>query len=129
MPRTRQLETYPNPAFWALFDRVLSTQLPVTVPCTRTQALSMRGEIYAWRRAAEAAPEQAAQLGITASRLREVALQISHEGLVAVLSSSLATASLISDALGGVPKMTNASTQALERLKALGLAPEGGPTS
>lgn len=129
MPRTRSLETYPNSAFWALIQRIIA-EAPATgqftVPCTKAQAASMRGEIYAWRRACEAAPQRAQDLSINLEQLREVAFRISDEGLIGVLASSLQTPSLIAAALGGnAPPLKTAAQAALDRLREAGLVGDG----
>lgn len=119
MPRTRSLETYPNQSFWALVQRILAEET-FTVPCTQPQAASMRGEIYAWRRACEGLPGRASQMGIDVAQLREVAFRIGPKGLVGVLASSLQMPTLIASALGGeVPLMKSAAQQSLERLLAM----------
>lgn len=127
MPRTRSLETYPNREFWALVQRILSQPDPFIVPCTRPQAASVRGELYAWRRACEAAPLQAAQYGIDSQQLREVAFRVKDEGLEGISASLLQNASLILSALGDIgaaPK--SASQQALDNLRAMGLGEGNG---
>lgn len=118
MPRAKQLETYPNNAFWAVVSRVLGTGKEFLIPCTKAQAASMRGELYAWRRACESAPEKAEQLGITPSQLRNVAYRISDTGMTALPAEQLQTAGLIAQALGGtVPQPTSAASAALENFR------------
>lgn len=125
MPRTRSLETYPNQAFWALIQRIIA-EGGFTVPCSRSQAASMRGEIYAWRRACEGGQERATQFGINVGKLREVAFRIDDTGLVGVLASELMTPSLITNALGGnLPALKSAAQQALDRMREAGLVPLG----
>ena len=123
MPRTRSLETYPNQAFYALVLRILAERT-FRVPCTKPQAASMRGEIYAWRRACAASPGAASLLGIDPAKLREVAFRIDDEGLLGILAADLQTPSLIASALGGVPHVPSAAQAALERLRAAGLVEE-----
>ena len=120
MPRTRSIETYPNQAFWALVQRIIAERT-FLVPCTQPQAASMRGEIYAWRRACEATPEAAAYLGIDVAKLRLTAFRISAEGMLGMLSADLQTPSLIAGALGGLPEQRTAAQSALDRLKEAGL--------
>jgi len=125
MPRTRSLETYPNQAFWALVQRIVAERT-FLIPCTQAQAASMRGEIYAWRRACEAAPEAAARLGIDTGQLRLTAFRIGAEGMTGMLAADLQTPSLIASALGGLPQQRTAAQQALDRLREAGLVAEGG---
>lgn len=126
MPRTRQLVTYPNREFYALILRVLSEDKPFLVQCSVTQAASTRGTIYAWRRACELAPDQAAAFGIDAYRLREVAFRIKPDGLEGVPANQLQTASLILSALGMVafPPESSPAQKALETLREMGFQPE-----
>lgn len=126
MPRTRSIETYPNREFWALCLRILESDEPFNVPCTRPQAASMRGELYAWRRACEASPQAAASLGIDTFRLRDVAFRVKDEGLEGISASLLQTPSLILAALGGLPKVESPSEKALANLRAMGLGESDG---
>ena len=121
MPRTRSLETYPNREFWALCQRILEAPVPFQVPCTRPQAASMRGELYAWRRAAEAQPTQAAGYGIDVFKLRNVAFRVNDRGLEGISASLLQTPSLILSALGMSPTQASLSPseQALANLRKL----------
>lgn len=126
MPRTRPLETYPNREYWALCNRVLTDTRPFTVPCTRTQAASLRGELYAWRRACEGDPVGATLYQIDPGRLRELAWRITEAGLETVLSSTLPGPSLIRAALGELPPGVSPASVALANLLALGVDPERG---
>ena len=127
MPRTRPLDSYPNAEFWALVQR--ARHEPFLVPCTRPQAASMRGEIYAWRRAVERDPADAASFGIDAAVLRGMAWKITDQGLITMPHTQLQAPSLIAAALGGpVPPLRSAAEVSLERLRALGQGePDDGP--
>lgn len=126
MPRTRDLMTYPNRQFIALVKRVLESG-PLTVPCTRAEAASMRGEIYAWRRACEENRIEAMALGVPVDSLRELAFRINASGLEAILAADLRTPSLIEAALGGTPPIKTEAQRSLERFLAetKGQKPEG----
>lgn len=125
MPRTRALETYPNRQFRALSLRVLETGLPFIVPCSRPQAASMRGELYAWRRACETSPGDAEMLQIPVGRLRELAFRVTDKGLEAIMADTLQTPSLIDSALGGTEPILSAADEALARMRS---ALAGTPT-
>lgn len=123
MPRTRALETYPNRQFRALALRVLDTGQPFIVGCSRPQAASMRGELYAWRRACEANPVDAEMLQIPVARLRELAFRVTDKGLEAIMADTLQTPSLIDAALGGTEPILSAADEALARLRGSLLRP------
>ena len=119
MPRTRSLETYANRQFLALVKRTIALNAPVLIPCTRPQAASMRGEMHAWRRAAEGNPDSARHYGIDLDMLRQVALRITAEGMECIPQSLLVTPSLIENALGPMPGLISQATSALDRLRNL----------
>jgi hypothetical protein len=86
----------------------------------KTKAATLRGEIYAWRRAAEKAPLAAGQLGIDLNEIRRVAFRITDEGLEAIPETLLAGPAAIEAALGPVPPLTTAASPAevaLQRLR------------
>jgi hypothetical protein len=120
MPRNRPIVTYPLPQFMALVTRILDGRGAVTIPCTPTQAASMRGELYAWRVACEQSPEEARSLGVPVERLREVAFRIRSLGLEVVHQSTLQTPALIEAALGTSPALVSPAQKALDRLRSLG---------
>lgn len=117
MPRARPIITYPVPQFVALFERVLGGAGNVVIPCTQTQAASMRGELYAFRVACEADPEAARALGIPVEQLRLVAFRIKAAGLEAIHQAQLMTPSLIEAALGTSPALVSPAQAALDRLR------------
>lgn len=119
MPRNRDLLNYPNQQFIALVQRVLATSAPFTVPCTRTQAATMRGELFAWRRCCEADPVRALDIGCPVGDLRQVTFGISDTGLIAQLATSRPTPALIEAALGGTPPLRDEAKEALERLRGI----------
>lgn len=123
MPRTRNLETYANRQYLALIQAMLSRRANgddsgQLVPCSRTQASSLRGEMYAWRRACESTHEQAATYGIDSFALREFALQVTNEGLLCVHQSTLVGPALIEAALGKLPPASSPSADAFAKLQA-----------
>lgn len=118
MARNRPFDTYPNEVYWALVQRVLETGEPFTVPCSRTQAASMRGELYAWRRACETDIGLATQYGVNVDKLRTVTWRIVEGGLQCCLTSSLPGPSLIAQALGAAAP-TDTRTPAQRALDAL----------
>lgn len=103
MPRTKPLDAYPNAHYSALVARV-SGGGTFTVPCTRPQAASLRGELYAWRRAAQAEPTEAAQLGINVQLLAAIGWRITDAGLETYHVAELQSAKLIEAALGQAPQ-------------------------
>lgn len=119
MPRIRTIVAYPLQQFIALYQRVIDTQQPFVVPCTRPQAASMRGELYAFRRACEGSPGEAEGLGVKVTNLRLVSFRITDAGLECLLGSSLASPSLIEAALGGTTPITTPAQAALNRLRGL----------
>ena len=123
--RTKSITSYPNAAFYALVQRVLAER-SFLVPCTKAQAASMRGELYAWRRACETAPAEAERIGVNPADLRLVAFKVGDAGMTGILAEDLVTPSLIGAALGVIPDMQSAASLALTRLRAAGLAPSTG---
>ncbi len=119
MPKTRSLVTYPNRQFIALVAKVLESGQPFTVPCSRAQAASLRGELYAWRRAAEEDRAEAAQLGVPVERLRDLAWRITDKGLETIPANMLVGPNLIEMALGGeAPALESPAAKALRDLQA-----------
>lgn len=126
MARLRPLDSYPNAQFAALVKRVLETQAPVLIPASPAQAASLRGEIYAWRRAIEREPQAAFALGLpTVAEGREVAYRITKEGMEVVLASTLVNPQLIEAVLGPVTPGPTPAELALARLRA-GLVADPG---
>ena len=126
MSRTRPLASYPSAHYLALFQRA-----PITVPATKTQAASLRGEIYAWRRACEREPGEAALLGVDVNALRDITLRIGETGLEVLPLSALPSIGLIEAALGVKPTRTDPAVEALARMQAAlrtepTITPEGG---
>jgi hypothetical protein len=129
MPRQRPLATYPLQQYLALFAKVATTREAVLIPCTPPQAASLRGELYAFRRAAEHAPGEAEALGINLQHLREVAFRLPKEGtgLEALHQSALVGPKLIEAALGGTAPVETPAQASLRRLREMGLtAPAAG---
>jgi hypothetical protein len=126
MPRVRPLETYPYRQFMAVFTKVAASREPFLIPCTRPQAASLRGELYAFRRACEGQPGAAQAMGIELDTLRDVAFRIVADGLEACHQSALVGPSLIERALGAeAPPMKTAAQIALDKIKAMGIGAEG----
>jgi hypothetical protein len=127
MTRRRPLITYHNADYWALVTRVLASGERFTIPCTRAQAASLRGELYAWRVACEKAPAEARDLGIDPDRLREVAWTIDGTGLITLPVGELVGPGLIRAALGTDPD-TPASKAAAALANLKGMLNEETPT-
>lgn len=99
MPRKESLDGYPNREFAALVGRVVEGE-EISVPCTRTTAMSLRSQFYAWRRTCEALPEEAARLGVDWTKLRAVACTLSDEALRFVPAGTLPIPALLRKVLG-----------------------------
>lgn len=119
MPRARPLETYPLRQFVALYTKVAETRERVLIPCTVTQAASLRGDLYAFRRAAEKDRSKADELGVDVNLLRDVAFRIVQgQGLEAIHQSTLTGPSLIEAALGGdLPPIEGPAERSLRLFK------------
>lgn len=118
MPRARALITYPNRQYIALIARVLESGEPFVVPCSRAQAASLRGELYAWRRSAEQDPGESHALSIPLDQLRDIAWRVTDAGLETIPASMLVGPGLIEMALGGAaPKIESPSDRALRELR------------
>lgn len=121
MARTRPLETYPNRYLMAALRKGLSS--PFLVPCTQTEAASLRGEFNAWRRAVEQEPEAALAHGLTREEItsmREVTFKVKPTGLEICPLNHLPSVRLIEAALGPLPAAVapDPAAEALARLKA-----------
>lgn len=122
MPRVRPLETYPYRQYMAVFTKVAASRQAFVIPCTRPQAASLRGDLYAFRRACETQAGQAQAMGIEVDTLRDVAFRIVPDGLEACHQSQLVGPSLIEAALGAeAPVIKTAAQIALEKIQAMGL--------
>ena len=121
MARTRPLETYPTRFLLAAIRKAASK--PFHIPCTQTEAASLRGEFNAWRRAVEAEPEQARDLGISAEEarsFRDLTFRVKPTGLEICPINELPSVRLIEAALGGeVPPIVEAPNPAAEALRRL----------
>jgi len=122
LARTRPLATYPSAHFLALIERA-----PITVPATKTQAASLRGEIYAWRRACEQSPGEASLLGVNPAVLRDIILRIGEHGLEVLPMNELPSIKLIESALGTAPARVDPAAEALARMQSA-LRTEPTPT-
>jgi hypothetical protein len=103
----------------ALYTKVAETRERVLIPCTVTQAASLRGDLYAFRRAAENDLTKAQQLGIDVPGLRDVAFRVvKGEGLEAIHQSTLLGPGLIEAALGGnLPPVEGPAEKSLRLLR------------
>lgn len=101
MPRQRNLVAYPNAYYWGLVEKVMA-EGRVLFPCERRQAVTLQGEFYTWRRLCEADPLGAAQYGIRADALRNVALRATDEGLVAMPEAELLGPRILGAVLGPI---------------------------
>jgi hypothetical protein len=126
MSRKRKpLTAYPLAQFEALFARVVETGESLLIPCTPTQAASLRGELYAYRSACQADPSGAERLGIRGINHYAVALRTTPHGLEVLLASALPGPALIEAALGGpVKPVLGAAARSLQALRALTQAKE-----
>jgi hypothetical protein len=130
MPRTKPIETYPCTHYSALVRRVADSDEPFTVPCSRAQAASLRGEIHAWRRACEQDKDEARSLGVPVDSLRKVAFRIVGAGLEVIPERMLVGPGLIEAALGMKPlpaaeDPADAAQASLARLLQMGTPPTG----
>lgn len=117
MSRPKPLLAYPNRQFVALVQKVIETDDIFVVPCTRAQAASIRGELYAWRIAAESNPREAEALGVPIRELREISVKITSQGLEIIPARMVQNASLIEAALGNrVPPLETPAAVALRNL-------------
>lgn len=121
MPRTRPFDSYPTRSYLALVRKVADSGQSFTVPCSRTQAASMRGELFAWRRACEAEQGLARAAGVDLAQLRTVTWRVTNQGLECLFTTSLPGPKLIEDALGLQPEQEtrNAAQRALDSLRGL----------
>lgn len=118
MTRARPILSYHHQQYMALVSKVLSERKPFIAPCTATQAASLRGELYAWRRACEQSPDEARALGVDPDKLREVGWRIRPTGLETCLSSDFEGPRIIEQALGGtLPPMQSPAAEALKALQ------------
>lgn len=81
MPRKLSLLGYPNEEYWGIVLKVLRDG-KVEVGLPTMLAAGLRQNFYAWRRACEALPEEAARFGVDARRLREVMVVAQEGGLL-----------------------------------------------
>lgn len=119
MTKARPLSTYPNAHYLALIARVRESGAPFLVPCTPPQAASLRGELYAWRRACLARPDEAQAEGIDPDILATITWRIRPDGLETTPVAALPGPALIEQALGHPPETAEAkAAEALARLRA-----------
>lgn len=128
MTRARPLLTYHHQQYMALVNKVLNENTAFLAPCTATQAASLRGELYAWRRACELAPSEARALGVEPEKLRLIGWRIKPGGLETCLAADFDGPRIIEQALGGnLPDLASPAAQALAALQAnLGKEPSNG---
>jgi hypothetical protein len=117
MPRARTLSAYATDHYCALVRRVISTGAPVLVRMSKPNAATLRGEIYAWRRAAESAPVEAQTRGIDLQQIRAVSFRIVDEGLEALPVGMLTGPSAIAAALGEIERTLSPADAALKSLR------------
>ena len=120
MARQKPIEAYPLAQFILLYRRASdSGQEDIVIPCTTTQAASMRGELYAFRKACREGREEAERLGVPVELLEQVTFRIGAKGLIATRSENMQTARLIQEALGEAPAVQGQAAAALDRLRAM----------
>lgn len=117
MPKARPLTAYPISRYWAVFSR--GARAPLAIPLTGKEAATLRADLYAFRRAAEAAPDLAAQYGVDVSVLRQVTLTISSEGLVAHPLVESPIIRKLDEVLGNLPETTSPAKEAEAALQRL----------
>ena len=82
MPKTRTLTDYPYEAFGRLLMMVANTREAQTLPCpTGMEAASIRGDLYAFRRAARGNITKALHYGIDPDLIERVKIKVVPEGL------------------------------------------------
>lgn len=124
MPRTKNLTHYPYEAYGALFMKVEAGGPPVILPpkVGSLSAVSLRGKLYAFRRACERWREEAQGYGLDVDHISRVNITISKDGeLVLQLRNETPEARAIMEALeamGGAPKMKTEADMALDAVKA-----------
>jgi hypothetical protein len=82
MPAAKPIKDYPWQRYWALFQHVADTRKTVRIPAVGIKAMSLRGELYAWKRACRKNEALAVQLGIDLDKVAVVAMRIEGEDLV-----------------------------------------------
>jgi hypothetical protein len=119
MPRSRPLTGYPLAAFRALFTQ--ARRAPVTIPLERVKALTLRGELYAFRRAAQADPHEAARWGLVVDDMLQVALRVVPDGLEVypLETSNAAIAIMAALGAGPLPKAEPKPSEAQEAADSL----------
>lgn len=132
MPKTRAIRDYPWQAYYSLFKRVAETKEPMTVPCQegRIKPMSLRGEVYAWRRACIRDEAEAAAMGIDTSVLDQVVLTIGEGVVHFVHKDNTGAAAAVLQALAQVgvqPEAHKAEANAAlaETLRKLGMPAPG----
>ncbi len=119
MARVRPIRNYPLVEYRALFDRVRDTNAGFTIPCTRTQALSLRSELYAFRKAVARDPDSAQTCGLDVEAISQISFRVLDDGLLVQPVSHQVGPSLIQAALGMQPAPvvdTAAASASLNRL-------------
>lgn len=117
MPRSRDLSAYPIEHYWQLCKRVIDTQESFVVPCERTQALALRGELYAFRRACQANETQSRIRGIDVQAMNGISFRPHEQGLECLPTAQLAGPKLIEAALGKAitPQGADPAAESLKR--------------
>ena len=81
MPRTMELTHYPIEVYGRLFKMVVKGGAPVMLPpLVGISAMSLRGKLYAFRRAASRNKEEARARGLDPDFMAEVNISINAEG-------------------------------------------------
>lgn len=133
MPKSRAIRDYPWQAYYSLFERVATTKEAMAVPCQegRIKPMSLRGEVYAWRRACIRDEAEARAMGIDTSILDQVVVSI-EDGLVRFThKDNTGAASAVLEALAqvGVAKPKAHEADAIsslnETLRKLGMPAPG----
>lgn len=101
MPSARPLTTYPWEAYAALFHHVARTgaEVRLVAPGGPKASLGLRGELYAFRRAAERDPIRAAEYGIDVAALGVVSIRAEPGWVVVGHRRGQAAGRLVAEAL------------------------------
>ncbi|MGE0391543.1 MAG: hypothetical protein AB7P13_15620 [Candidatus Nitrosocosmicus sp.] len=132
MPKTRDIRDYPWQAYYALFEKVAKTKERISVVCEegRIKPMSLRGEVYAWRRACMRDEAKALELGIQVDLLEQVVVTIGEGVVHFVHKDNTGAAAAVLQALAEagvqpVAHQADANASLAETLKKLGLPGPG----
>ena len=125
MPRSRSLSAYPLPTLVALIDKARVEAVVVPTADAKASA-SLRHNLYAFRRAAEADPQGATAAGVDLETLRDIYIQIVPEGLRVARMDEHPMAKALASVVGPVARPRTVADEASESLARLMAKIEGG---